>query len=930
MDKNSPFTVLRKNSPSTVSAKTASGNLFYFALKTDDYGLYVETSDHKKKIVSLDETRYEGAKGKALYLYNQLVDNRLWQIEWGKDENRLYLEDHPRLTNALLCCDNILTPSGVLIQDSNSRGHFLLKSREQGDHVIWTISFFSEDNKEYSDFSFLTSALVLSGSRLFTVESVYNHDRIDLFNCTLHEDESEKLLSLFLSTFPSINAQHLNYTMEKHGHIHSEPALILEEVDDFGTLYMNVAVSAEGVDFDFVNNYDLDRFVTIEKEKKIVSVGVLGNCDVPHWIDVIEKSLKKYQSKKDSDLSYSRVDNLFIIQPELASRFLEAELHRLLSDFLLMGSEKLQKFRIKPVNPQVDLKVGSGIDFLEGKAGVSIDGEQFDLSLFLQEYEKNRYVLLSDGTRGIVEQRFFNRIKRLLKPGKEGKFSISFFDLPLIADLIDEKTASKGFLESRKILQGFNTIHKKPALLPDLNATLRDYQVKGFNWLAYLKSKELGGCLADDMGLGKTIQAITLLATIYPAETRPSLIIMPRSLLYNWEAEVKRFAPSLSTVIHHGTARELEFSKKSHLILTTYATVRQDIEQLKEMNFTYIILDESQNIKNPNSKISKAVMLLSSRWKLALSGTPIENNLGELYGLFRFLNPAMFGSPKDFQTDYYDPVVKEGDEYALKDLKMKIYPFLLRRLKGEVLKDLPEKTEQIIYVEMSSEQAKLYEKRRSFYYEAIKMKVKSEGFNKSRFFLFQALNELRQLAGIPEIISNREIESPKKGVLLEHLLEVIGNGHKALVFANYLEALNIMEEALKAEDIGTLKMTGSTGNRESIVDSFQNGNDYQVLLMTLKTGGVGLNLTAADYVFIFDPWWNASVENQAVDRVHRIGQKNSVFSYKLITKDTIEEKILQLQQNKTELVNSLIDSDSESLKSLSEDDIDFIFSDSRV
>ncbi len=929
MINQSPFTALKRNVLPEDRHNPVSGNLFYFALKTDDFGAFVEILDHKNRIVSADENRYSGSKREALQLYNQLKDRRSWQIEWGREEDRIYLEDHPRLVDILLSCDNLLTPEGELVQNTRSNGSFLLKSSRKNNQTDWRILFLSENKKEFSPIIFLTSSMVQSGKNLFSIEPIHNYADIDLFNCSLDEGESENLISLFLSTFPSINVEHLDYTIEKHGHIHSNPALVLEEVDELGTLYLNLSTSAEGVDFDFLNNYKLKNFASIDNDRMSVKISTLENCDISNWTGLIEKSLKKYCNKKEPAYSYERVDNLFIIQPKLALQFLESELHLLLSDFILIGSEHLKKFKIKTVHPKMNLRIGSGIDFLEGKADLTIDDEKFDLSLFLQEYEKNRYIKLSDGTRGIVEHRFFNRIKRLLKPSQNGNFSISFFDLPLINDLIDEKTAEKGFLESRRIIQGFNSIHDNPPPLPELKATLRDYQIKGYSWLSYLMSNNLGGCLADDMGLGKTIQAISLLSTIYPSESEPSLVIMPKSLLYNWESEVKRFAPSISTVVYHGTSRKLKEGKKANLLLTTYATVRQDIEQLKEMNFAYIVLDESQNIKNTNSKISKAVMLLNSRWKLALSGTPVENNLGELYSFFRFLNPAMFGSAPDFQADYYDPIVKDGDEHALKDLKMKIYPFLLRRLKGEVLDDLPDKTEQIIYVDMSPEHKKLYEKRRQFYHEAIKMKVKSEGFGKSRFFLFQALNELRQLAGIPEIMSDRGIVSPKKEVLLEYLREVIGNGHKVLLFANYLEALNIMEEALENENIGCLKMTGSTTKRERIVDSFQNGNDYQVLLMTLKTGGVGLNLTAADYVFIFDPWWNAAVENQAVDRVHRIGQKNSVFSYKVITKDTIEEKILQLQQNKTELVSSLIDSDGDGIKSLSEDDIDFIFSDSR-
>jgi SNF2 family DNA or RNA helicase len=392
------------------------------------------------------------------------------------------------------------------------------------------------------------------------------------------------------------------------------------------------------------------------------------------------------------------------------------------------------------------------------------------------------------------------------------------------------------------------------------------------------------------MGLGKTLQAIAMLATVYPQQEKSSLIIMPRTLLFNWANEIEKFRPDLTYYLYHGPTRNIEEAQKHQLILTTYATARNDIETFKDEEFYYIILDESQNIKNLDSQISKAAMILKAEHRLALSGTPVENNLGELYALFRFLNPAMFGSGEDFNAQYALPIQRDGDKESLHELKKKIYPFILRRLKQDVLQDLPDKIEQTLFVEMSTEQQTCYEQRRQFYYKTVKEQIKEAGINRSQFFILQALTELRQIASIPESKSDNLIVSPKREVLQEQILDVIAGGHKVLIFANYLHALECVSEDLDQAGIEYLMMTGATRDRETLVQKFQNDDQYKVFLMTLKTGGIGLNLTAADYVFFFDPWWNRSAENQAIDRTHRIGQDKTVFSYKLITKGTIEEK----------------------------------------
>ena len=324
------------------------------------------------------------------------------------------------------------------------------------------------------------------------------------------------------------------------------------------------------------------------------------------------------------------------------------------------------------------------------------------------------------------------------------------------------------------------------------------------------------------------------------------------------------------------------------------------------------------------SQTSRAALLLKSQHKLALSGTPIENNLGELYSLFRFLNPAMFGSAQNFNDNYLIPIQKNRDTDAILELRKKIYPFILRRLKSEVLTELPDKIEQTLYVEMSEPQAKLYEQRRLFYQEAIKQQITTSSIEKSQFFIFQAFNELRQIASLPETKSDGKISSPKLELLTEQMTDAIANGHKVLVFVNYLAAIELIEGVLENAGIDFVSMTGSTRDRQKLVDRFQNDTNCKAFVMTLKTGGTGLNLTAADMVFIFDPWWNVAAESQAIDRTHRIGQTRKVTSYKLIAQNTIEEKILLLQEKKKQLFDDIISADAASVKSLSEDDINYL------
>ena len=352
--------------------------------------------------------------------------------------------------------------------------------------------------------------------------------------------------------------------------------------------------------------------------------------------------------------------------------------------YVLLGADKLKAYRVKPVSPKLRLKLGHGIDYLDGDAELEIEGEVFSLMDVLVRYRKNSYVALSDGTQAVINSDYLDKLSRLFRKHENG-VRVSFFDLPLVEELIDRNSADAPFERAREIFLGFNTLTTRSFSPPPITATLRPYQEGGVRWLEYLRRTGLGGCLADDMGLGKTVQTIALLAGIYPAETTPSLLVMPRSLLFNWEREIQRFCPALRCHRFHGASRDLDAAMQGHLVLTTYGTLRGCIQQFLERQFNYVVLDEAQAIKNSDTQTTKAVLLLKARHRLALSGTPIENHLGELFALFRFLNPAMFGSEADFNRNYLLPIQQHNDKEAARELRRKIYPFVLRRLKREVL-----------------------------------------------------------------------------------------------------------------------------------------------------------------------------------------------------------------------------------------------------
>ena len=744
----------------------------------------------------------------------------------------------------------------------------------------------------------------------------------DLFQ-DIDKYELETYCTLILKNYKNLELKYEDYETLVSGEKEATPQLIIEKIAFDNSLYLKLNSIISTMDYEFFIKNQIENVVTVNEIEKKLDISKINLKNLSNNMLEIIKVLTKLQKNIGlRSAYYVDNDNFIILTENLAKEFVKKELLQLTSKYSIIGTDKLRKYNIKAVKPKIKGNFKYNIDYFEGEVDVEIEGEKFSIHQLLNNYKRDEYIVLSDGTNALINKDYIEKLQRIFKDEEENKVKISFFDMPLIEDIIDNQSFEEIFGGTKDFFEGINSINEEEVKFPKLNATLRDYQKYGYCWLKYVTDNSLGACLADDMGLGKTLQAIALLAKIHEKKRRRSLVIMPKSLIYNWENEIARFTPQLKIGVYYGINRDFKSLEDVQVILTTYGTVRNDIENLMKHKFEIIVLDESQNIKNINSQTTKAVLLLNAKKRIALSGTPIENNLLELYSLFRFLNPSMFGTVQMFTNNYIVPIQKYSDTSTIKELRKKIYPFLLRRVKKEVLKDLPDKIEKLIYVDMNDEHRKYYEERRKYFYSMLEKNNMVNG-EVDKFFVLQAINELRHIVSSPEI-DNRKIISSKKEVLMENIIEAIENGHKVLVFVNYLSSVERICESLKENKIKFLKMTGQTKDRQSLVDKFQNDSRYKAFVMTLKTGGVGLNLVSADTIFIYDPWWNKTVENQAIDRAYRLGQDKTVFAYKIIMKNTIEEKILKLQEMKNKLLDDLISEDNLYTKNLSRTDIEFI------
>lgn len=517
----------------------------------------------------------------------------------------------------------------------------------------------------------------------------------------------------------------------------------------------------------------------------------------------------------------------------------------------------------------------------------------------------------------------------------DNKFVVKTYRAGLINELKNlnvELVLSEEFENFWKQMSNFST--SEDLKLPEgINAEFREYQTKGFGWLWFMYKYGLNGILADDMGLGKTLQA---LAAIQKAKEQdgpaPTLVICPTTVVFNWESEIQKFAPTLTTLKLSGVDRKQFFKEIPNydVVITSYALVRRDINKLKEYNFRYVILDESQNIKNAMSQTAQAVKKLQASHKLALSGTPIENKLEELWSVFDFLMPGFLFSMSEFNYRYVNPIMERQDKTVEKRLKLQIYPFILRRMKRDVAKDLPDKVENIAYCELTDEQRDFYLQVLDSTKEELFKSIEQNGLEKSRLSIFSALLRLRQICCHPRLYDKENVKNIMKSGKFEKLKvmleEIIDEGHRILLFSQFVDMLDLIKGWLEREGIPYEYLTGKTKDRQGAVERFNSTPSIPIFLISLKAGGTGLNLTGADYVIHYDPWWNPAVEDQATDRAYRIGQTKKVFVYRLITKNTVEEKIQKLKTVKRNLVDSVISVDRNIVKSLTMDDIREIFS----
>ena len=582
---------------------------------------------------------------------------------------------------------------------------------------------------------------------------------------------------------------------------------------------------------------------------------------------------------------------------------------------------------------QLDFRIKSGIDWFELSGEVDFGEHSIKLPELLSALSRgDTTVRLDDGSLGIVPEDWLQQYGILAGLGQAGedhvRFStaqVSLLDALLAAQPsveVDER-----FLELRQQLHDFSGVHEV-AEPQGFEGELRTYQREGLGWLKFLQTFRLGGCLADDMGLGKTVQMLAILEELKQKsdKQRPSLIVVPKSLMFNWAQEISRFTPNLTHIEYAGVDRAAlrdSFSKQD-IILTTYGTLRRDIAIIKDVQFAYAVLDEAQTIKNASSQVAKAARLLHAEHRVALSGTPIENHLSDLWSIFEFLNPGMLGRSSVFKLYASDA----KDQQARSVLAQGLRPFVLRRTKAQVATELPDKFEETIYCRMGRRQRQLYEELRDHYRDSLLGMIKSQGMGKSQMHVLEALLRLRQAACHPALLDRGQQEEAyaKLDILVPHLEELIEENHKSLVFSQFTSMLSIVKQHLDKKGIRYAYLDGQTRRRKQVVEEFQNDPDVPVFLISLKAGGLGLNLTAAEYVFLLDPWWNPAVETQAIDRAHRVGQTNQVFAYRLICRDTVEEKILDLQKQKRELADAILEEKGNMLKSLTAEDVRLLLS----
>lgn len=700
----------------------------------------------------------------------------------------------------------------------------------------------------------------------------------------------------------------------------SEDFILLTPVMRYGNLEIPVLSKKQIQAQDkFGNVFKLDR--DEKAELQFISNIIRSH---PYFYEQIENDFLFDQSKYDSFYLHRK---RFLEEAWFLDAF---EIWRN-KDIQILGFNQLKNNKLSEFKPEINIEVISGLDWFETKVEVKFAKHIVPLKhLHKSIRNKSRFIKLDDGTEGILPQEWVEKFAAYFNAGELNEEAIltpkiKFATVNELYEdaLLDGEVKNELKLYKQKF-EGANSI-EEVEVPATLQATLRHYQKDGLNWLNFLDDFNFGSCLADDMGLGKTIQILAfILSQREKVKHNVNLVVVPASLIFNWKAEVEKFAPSIcvKTIYAGERSKTTDDFDQYEIILTSYGTLLSDVRFLKDYRFNYIFLDESQLIKNPGSQRYKAVRMLQSRNKVAITGTPIENNTFDLYGQLSFACPGLFGSKQQFADLYSTPIDQFKDSRRADELQRKVRPFILRRTKEQVAKELPDKTEIILYCEMGEDQREVYEANKKEIQDFILGKQEDD-LPKSSMHVLKSITTLRQICNSAALLADGKSylqASSKIEVLMEQIESKAGK-HKILVFSQFVTMLDLIKKQLENRGIGYAYLTGQTRNREDVVTSFQQNPDLSIFLISLKAGGTGLNLTEADYVYLVDPWWNPAVENQAIDRAYRIGQHKNVMAVRLICPDTIEEKIMKLQATKKDLVKNLIQTEGSFFKNLTKKEL---------
>ncbi len=660
----------------------------------------------------------------------------------------------------------------------------------------------------------------------------------------------------------------------------------------------------------------------------------------PFVIRDIEAEKKALEAAREAGLPVGDHPGTVLLNTSEALAFLEERLDGLGEQWTILGRERLQRFKTKHLTPHLTGRIESGIDWFEVNLEICVDKSRYGLDALLQLYQSGRrYLALEDGSLALLPDDWVTHhlkvameLPQLLLSGGIGR--VPRYHAPVLDALVGdaEIKADEEWQRLSRRLRNFAGLMDEP--LPEgLQAELRPYQKHGYDWLAFLRDSGFHGILADDMGLGKTIQTLTFLLAEKESgrAENPTLVVCPTSVASNWVTEAAKFAPALEVVKLTGPNRDAIYNKlkKADLVITTYALLRLDIQRLQRRTWHAVVLDEAQNIKNPESQTAIAAKKMTARHRLALTGTPLENNLLELWSIFDYLMPGFLDTEKNFRGRYVISGTEKPED--IEGLRLKVAPFMLRRDKNNVAKELPEKTEQVIRIPLAPKQQELYDKVRALSKQRVLESINERGIKGSTVTILDALLKLRQVACHPDLVkldlAEDVHESSKHEILHDLIQEAIAENHRALVFSQFTAHLGILRDWLDKAGIAYLYLDGRTRKRQELIDQFNATDGPPLFLISLKAGGTGLNLTAADYVIHMDPWWNPAVEAQATDRAHRIGQTRPVFVYKLVSENTVEEKIIALQEAKKELFDEVVSGEGLSGSGLSIEDIRSIFED---